>query len=72
MRIWVCVDETQVEIETDNKYSPDICDDLIRRATETIMNIYAGVATIDEQMHLVANPEDEDDDELAETESDEE
>ena len=34
MRVCVNVDDTVVEIETETRYSPDVMDDLLRRATK--------------------------------------
>ena len=63
MRVCVNVDDTVVEIETEAKYSPDVMDDLLRRATETLLNVYAGVNVIDESVAVMVGGEDEDEDE---------
>lgn len=59
MRVCVNVDDTVVEIETETKYSPDVMDDLLRRATETLLNVYAGVNVIDESVAVMVDGEDE-------------
>ena len=59
MRVCVNVDDTVVEIETETRYSPDVMDDLLRRATETLLNVYAGVNVIDESVAVMVDGEDE-------------
>lgn len=64
MRVCVNVDDTVVEIETETRYSPDVMDDLLRRATETLLNVYAGVNVIDESVAVMVDGEDEDEGEI--------
>jgi predicted Zn-dependent protease with MMP-like domain len=63
MRIWVSIDDTSVEIETDSKYSPDVLDDLLRRAGESLLGIYQGVAVIDEAVTVMTGDDNAEEDE---------
>ena len=63
MRIWVSIDDTSVEIETDSKYSPDVLDDQLRRAGESLLGIYQGVAVIDEAVTVMTGDDNAEEDE---------